>query len=69
MVFGHWPAGRGRRFDTTTALADAAAEVKAEEGETARKEGAPVRAATAASLSKSAPLVLQRGDVSYLSHQ
>jgi hypothetical protein len=49
------PAGRGRRLDTTNALANAAAEVEAAEGGTARKEAALVRAATAASLSKSAP--------------
>jgi hypothetical protein len=49
------PAGRGRRMDNPTSLADAAAEVEAVEGETARKEAALLRAATAASLSNSAP--------------
>jgi hypothetical protein len=45
------PAGKGRRLNTTTALADAAAEVEAAEGETARKEAALLRAA----LRQSAP--------------
>jgi hypothetical protein len=45
------PAGEGRRLDTTTALADAAAEVEAAEGGTARREAALLRAA----LRQSAP--------------
>ncbi len=49
------PAGKGKRLNTTTALADAAAEVEAAEVGTARNEAALVRVATAASLSKTAP--------------
>jgi hypothetical protein len=45
------PAGRGTRFDTTNALADAAAEVEAAEGETARRQATLLRAA----LRQSAP--------------
>ncbi len=43
--------GKGRRLDHATALADAAAEVEAAQGETVRKEAALLRAA----LKQSAP--------------
>jgi hypothetical protein len=49
------PGGKGRRMDTPNALADAAAEVAAAEGDITRKEEALVRVATEASLSKTGP--------------
>ncbi len=48
------PGGKGRRMDTPNALADAAAEVAAAEGDITRKEEALMRVATEASLSKTA---------------
>ncbi len=49
------PTGKGRSLDTATALADAAAEVEAAEGGTARREASLMHAVTAASLRQRAP--------------